>query len=102
VNLGLSKLGYQYVTIDCGWTVPYRVDGSLTWNATLFPHGIPALSSFIHNLGLKFGMYEDGGVQTCGGSLAQAGSLGEHLQTPYFDSARCNQPLMRHNYKIRQ
>jgi hypothetical protein len=49
-----------------------------------FPGGIPALSSYIHHLGLKFGMYEDGGVQTCGGPPAQAGSLGNLQLLPKF------------------
>ncbi|CRG83386.1 putative alpha-galactosidase D [Talaromyces islandicus] len=76
VDLGLDKLGYRYVTTDCGWTVADRLaNGSLTWNETLFPNGMPALGDYIHGLGLKFGVYEDAGIETCGTGIPQAGSL---------------------------
>ena len=77
VDLGLAALGYRYVITDCGWTVPDRTaDGSLTWNATIFPSGFPALGQYIHGLGLLFGVYEDSGVKTCMNGLPdQAGSL---------------------------
>ena len=77
VDLGLADVGYHYVTTDCGWTLPDRTsNGSLTWNGTTFPHGFPALGEFIHNLGLGFGVYSDGGIQMCmTGSPNQTGSL---------------------------
>ncbi|KAJ5715435.1 uncharacterized protein N7483_012616 [Penicillium malachiteum] len=83
VDLGLADLGYQYVTTDCGWTVPDRLaNGSLTWNAELFPSGFFALGDFLHNLGLLFGVYEDAGVETCSTTAAgtQAGSLYHEAQ----------------------
>jgi alpha-galactosidase len=80
VDLGLDKLGYHYVTTDCGWTVADRLaNGSLTWNETLFPSGFPALGKYIHDLGLLFGVYEDAGIKTCGTGIEQAGSLGMHI-----------------------
>jgi Alpha galactosidase A len=63
VDLGLRDLGYLYVETDCGWSVPHRLhNGSITWNETLFPAGFPALGNFIHNLGLRFGVYADSGI----------------------------------------
>jgi alpha-galactosidase len=80
VDLGLQKLGYRYVTTDCGWTVADRLaNGSLTWNATLFPSGFPALGEYVHDLGLLFGVYEDAGIKTCTTGIEQAGSLGMHI-----------------------
>ena len=78
VDLGLADLGYDYVTCDCGWTLPDRaLDGTLPWNASLFPAGFPAMGSYIHSLGLKFGVYSDGGIQMCMNGLPnQTGSLG--------------------------
>jgi alpha-galactosidase len=78
VTLGLADLGYTYVTTDCGWTIPHRTaDNKLTWNETLFPAGFPALGQYIHDLGLSFGVYSDGGVQMCmTGGVNQTGSLG--------------------------
>ncbi|KAJ5110431.1 hypothetical protein N7532_000966 [Penicillium argentinense] len=76
VDLGLDKLGYRYVTIDCGWTIPDRLaNGSLTWNETIFPTGFYAIGQYIHDLGLLFGVYEDAGIQSCQTDIAQAGSL---------------------------
>lgn len=77
VDLGLKTSGYHYATVDCGWTLPARAaDGTITWNPALFPSGYPALGDFIHGLGLKFGVYSDGGVQMCmTGTPAQVGSL---------------------------
>jgi alpha-galactosidase len=66
------------VTVDCGWTLPNRTAaGALTWNPARFPSGYPALGTFVHGLGLKFGVYSDGGIEDCmTGSPVQAGSLG--------------------------
>lgn len=77
VNFGLKDLGYHYVETDCGWSVPYRLqNGSITWNASLFPSGFPAMGDSIHNLGLRFGVYSDSGVQMCmTGGVNQTGSL---------------------------
>ncbi|KAE9370177.1 carbohydrate-binding module family 35 protein [Stipitochalara longipes BDJ] len=77
VDLGLQPLGYHYVTVDCGWTLPNRTkNGTLTWNPARFPSGYPALGEFIHGLGLGFGVYQDAGTQTCmTGEPVQVGSL---------------------------
>ncbi|PFH49959.1 carbohydrate-binding module family 35 protein [Amanita thiersii Skay4041] len=80
IDLGLSSLGYQYVNLDCGWQGKTRNStGGFTWDTSTIPSGIPALSSFIHSLGLKFGVYSDGGVFACdfvGGTAHYLGSLG--------------------------
>ncbi|KAK7462459.1 hypothetical protein VKT23_008058 [Stygiomarasmius scandens] len=80
VDLGLDKLGYQYFNLDCGWQGTSRNStGGFTWNTTTIPSGIPALSDFVHNLGLKFGLYSDGGFFACdfvGGTAHYLGSLG--------------------------
>ncbi|TVY45534.1 putative alpha-galactosidase D [Lachnellula occidentalis] len=77
VDLGLQAQGYHFVTVDCGWTLPDRTaSGTMTWNSTIFPSGFPALGTFLHNLGLGFGVYSDAGIQMCmTGEPAQVGSL---------------------------
>lgn len=76
VKLGLNKVGYNFVTPDCGWTANHRNStGQLVWNATLFPSGGEALGEYVHNLGLNFGMYSGAGHFQCG-STDQPGSLG--------------------------
>lgn len=74
--------------MDCGWTLPNRSeDGKLTWNPDIFPSGYPALADFLHGLGLKFGVYSDGGIKMCyDGTHDQVGSLGKYLSIQY-----CNQ-----------
>jgi len=71
------------VTVDCGWTLPNRTaEGTLTPNPAYFPNGYPALGEFLHGLGLKFGVYQDGGIKTCmTGEPTQAGSLGKSEYT---------------------
>lgn len=77
VDLGLQGMGYHFVTVDCGWTLPNRTaNGTLTPNSARFPSGYPALSTFIHGLGLGFGVYSDAGVKMCmTGEPEQVGSL---------------------------
>ncbi|KAL0959823.1 hypothetical protein HGRIS_011502 [Hohenbuehelia grisea] len=80
IDLGLKGLGYQYVNLDCGWQGKTRAsNGTFTWDAAQIPSGVPALASYVHSLGFKFGMYSDGGVFACdfvGGTAHYLGSLG--------------------------
>ena len=68
VELGLDKLGYQYVVLDDGCYKPTRVDGKLANETGKFPGGFKALSDYIHAKGLKFGMYNDIGTNLCAGA----------------------------------
>ncbi|ETW77716.1 glycoside hydrolase family 27 protein [Heterobasidion irregulare TC 32-1] len=83
VDLGLFALGYDTLGIDCGWQAKNRTsDGKFAWDTTRFPSGIPALSSYVHDLGLKFGLYSDAGYYACdfvGGSAHFIGSLGHEV-----------------------
>jgi alpha-galactosidase len=77
VDLGLRDLGYKYVTPDCGWDANYRdASKQLVWNSSLFPSGGKALGDYLHNLGLKFGVYSGAGYYQCGSTDLPA-SLGE-------------------------
>jgi len=78
VNLGLNKLGYDYVNIDDCWMQNDRdANGNLQVDTTRFPHGMKWLGDYIHSKGLKFGIYEDAGYKTCQGA---AGSYGHFQQ----------------------
>ncbi|HEV3380668.1 MAG TPA: hypothetical protein VG142_06780 [Trebonia sp.] len=75
VSSGLAAAGYDTVNLDDGWIASARTsDGSLTWNTTEFPDGIPWLVSQIHALGLKFGIYEAIGTRTCQGLPGSGGT----------------------------
>ncbi|KAK6997260.1 alpha-galactosidase [Favolaschia claudopus] len=80
VSLGLLAVGYQYINLDCGWQATSRDSaGKFQWSNKTLPAGVPALATFVHNLGLKFGVYTDLGVFACdtvGGTAHFIGSLG--------------------------
>jgi alpha-galactosidase len=77
VASGMKDAGYQYVNIDDGWSLPDRAaDGSLQPGPN-FPNGIPPIADYVHQAGLKLGIYGDRGTLTCGG---KAGSLGHEMQ----------------------
>ena len=100
VKLGLNKLGYDYVNIDDCWMQGTRdAAGNLQVDTTRFPHGLKWLGDYIHSKGLKFGIYEDAGYETCQGA---AGSYGHFQQdadlfaswgVDYVKLDYCNQPL---------
>jgi len=68
VELGLDKLGYQYIVLDDGCYKSERIDGKLSNEEVKFPEGFKALGDYIHEKGLKFGMYNDIGTNLCAGA----------------------------------
>lgn len=68
VELELDKLGYKYVVLDDGCYKPVRIDGKVSNEEVKFPSGFKALGEYIHNKGLKFGMYNDIGTNLCAGA----------------------------------
>ncbi|KAJ5227267.1 uncharacterized protein N7469_007273 [Penicillium citrinum] len=78
INRGLRDAGYNRLNLDDCWMTHERAeDGSLQWNTTLFPHGIPWLAKYAKDHGFHLGIYEDAGNATCGG---YPGSLGHEQQ----------------------
>ncbi len=68
VSTGLRDLGYEYVCLDDCWSMPQRDEnGRIVENREKFPSGIKALADYIHERGLKFGMYGCAGLRTCAG-----------------------------------
>jgi len=84
ISKGLSKVGYQYINLDDCWQINRTKDGVIEWDTSKFPNGIPSLASYIHGLGLKFGLYTDRGTATCQG---RPGSYGyEQLDAQTYAS----------------
>ena len=55
---GLKDAGYEYVVIDDCWSLRQRdPDGFLVPDPEKFPHGMKAVADYVHEKGLKFGMY---------------------------------------------
>ena len=79
VRTGLAAKGYDTVTTDDCWMAKTRgANGLLRTDRARFPRGMAYLGRRLHAMGLKFGIYEDGGTHTCGGF---AGSWGHYKST---------------------
>jgi alpha-galactosidase len=69
VRVGFKEIGYEYVVIDDCWSVKGRrdSDGNLIANPEKFPNGMKALADYVHDKGLKIGIYSDAAESTCAG-----------------------------------
>lgn len=74
VEKGLLAAGYNYIAIDDLWHGSARdANGYLDCNYSKFPSGMKALVDYVHDKGLKIGIYSDAATRTCAGAI---GSLG--------------------------
>lgn len=65
VQSGLADHGWTYVNIDDGWEAPTRnANGQIQSNEKFCD--MKALTDYIHNYGLKAGIYSSPGTITCG------------------------------------
>lgn len=63
----LFEAGYDHINIDDGYFGGRdKTTGQLLIHPTRFPHGLAPVVRYIHALGLKAGIYSDGGRNTCG------------------------------------
>ena len=67
VEKGLLKAGYNYLVIDDCWSKRQRdpVTDKIVPDPEKFPAGMRAVSDYVHEKGLKFGMYSCAGTRTC-------------------------------------
>jgi alpha-galactosidase len=86
VSSGLRDAGYVYLNLDDKWMDDDGRDGSgnLVGDSQRFPSGMAALAEYVHERGLKFGLYGDRGTETCAhynaNTVAQSGSYGRESQ----------------------
>lgn len=74
ISQGLYDAGYKYLAIDDLWQATSRnSDGSPQEDSTKFPEGMKAAADYVHSKGLKFGVYSDGGYNTCAGRFGSYG-----------------------------
>jgi alpha-galactosidase len=67
VSTGLRDAGYSFIVIDDYWHGGRdSATGLLYPDPEKFPSGMKALADYVHDKGLKFGIYSDAGTQTCG------------------------------------
>lgn len=66
VKNGMLEAGYKYIVIDDGWEAMDRDSlGNLIPDPKKFPHGMKALSDYLHSKGFKFGIHNCAGTRTC-------------------------------------
>ncbi|WP_372670596.1 glycoside hydrolase family 27 protein [Amycolatopsis kentuckyensis] len=66
VSSGMRDRGYTYVNLDDCWMTKTRDgNGNLVADSAKFPSGLKALGDYIHARGMKFGIYESAGSETC-------------------------------------
>ena len=99
VSTGLAAKGYNTVTIDDCWIASARdSNGNLVADSTRFPDGMAYVGNYLHQRGLKFGIYEDAGTSTCGGYPGSWGHFQQDAQTfaswgvDYLKLDGCNLP----------
>jgi alpha-galactosidase len=86
VTSGLRDVGYVYLNLDDKWMDDDGRDGSgnLVGDSVRFPSGMAALAEYVHDKGLKFGLYGDRGTETCAhynnNTPCQSGSYGRETQ----------------------
>lgn len=65
VKLGFRDCGYNHINIDDGFFGGRDADGKLLIHAERFPKGMRTVVDYIHDKGLKAGIYSDAGSNTC-------------------------------------
>ncbi|HWG25033.1 alpha-galactosidase D [Actinospica sp.] len=68
VNDGLTKVGYDYVNIDSGWSADFSWNGHIdgygrpAQDTTRFPDSMATVAGNLHSMGLKAGIYLASGM----------------------------------------
>mgnify|MGYP004603440431 FL=1 len=100
IEYGYKDAGYEYVVIDDCWALKKRgIDGRLVPDPEKFPHGMKYIADYLHERGLKFGMYSCAGTLTCAGYPSSYGHEYVDAKTfaewevDYLKYDFCNFPL---------
>jgi alpha-galactosidase len=70
VSSGMVKAGYDYIFIDDGWQGGRDKKNNIIPDPIKFPSGIKALAAYVHQRGIKLGIYSDAAPLTCAGYTA--------------------------------
>jgi alpha-galactosidase len=68
IDKGLIDHGWSYINVDDGWEMPKRNADSTIVSNQKFPD-MKRMGDWLHDQGLKFGIYSSPGPLTCGGFL---------------------------------
>ena len=90
VSKGLFDVGYDHINIDDGYFGGRDAEtGQLKIHPTRFPNGLQPVVDYIHEKGLKAGIYSDGGYNTCG-SYHGGDKTGEGVGLYQHDQQDCD------------
>lgn len=95
---GMKDAGYQYLVIDDYWVGGRDNQNKLFPDPKRFPKGIKYLADYVHQKGLKLGIYSDAAPLTCGGVTGSLGFEKEDAATfaawgiDYLKYDYCNAP----------
>ena len=68
VSSGLRDAGYTILQLDDGWMAKVRDENGRQFaDKTKFPRGMKFLADYLHERGLKLGIYSSAGATTCAG-----------------------------------
>ncbi len=90
VSKGLFDAGYDHINIDDGYFGGRDAEtGQLKIHPTRFKNGLKPVVDYIHEKGLKAGIYSDGGYNTCG-SYHGGDKTGEGVGLYQHDQQDCD------------
>ena len=70
---GLYECGWNHIMMDDLWQGTRKADGTPQPNATRFPNGLKTVANYVHENGMKFGLYTDAADRTCAGAFGSYG-----------------------------
>ncbi len=95
VSSGMKDAGYTYFVIDDCWLDSIRdANSNLQADPLKFPHGMKAIGDYVHSKGLKFGMYNCAGTETCAGLPGTRGH--EYQDALYY--ASCGVDYLKYDW----
>lgn len=72
-NKGLYECGWNHIMMDDLWQGTRKTDGTPQPNASRFPNGLKTVADYVHQNGMKFGLYTDAADRTCAGAFGSYG-----------------------------
>lgn len=72
-NKGLYECGWNHIMMDDLWQGTRKADGTPQPNASRFPNGLKTVANYVHQNGMKFGLYTDAADRTCAGAFGSYG-----------------------------
>ncbi len=107
ISSGMKDAGYNFIFIDDGWQGGRDNKNNMIADPVKFPSGIKALAKYMHDRGLKLGIYSDAAQLTCAGYTASLGFEEQDARTfaswdiDYLKYDYCHAPADSNTAKVR-